>query len=416
MHTRENQRNGATEASRPIEILYCIDSLLGVGGAELSLARIIQALPRDRYRARVVTFHALKAGCELIENSGAPVYHWPLVNPFHPTTLGFARRIWKMVRDERIDIVHTFFHTSDLWTAPLAKLAGVRFLISSRRDMGILRQRKHLFGYRLMRSLFDQVQTVSESVRRYTIDVDGVDPSRVVTIYNGVKEEDPTPVSAAEAAAVRASAGIEPNQILVSTVANLRHVKGLDTLVRAAAIVAARAPEVRFLVAGSFGVSPVDVAYSNGVLRLAAELGVDRVIQFLGGTQHVRPLLEASDVFALPSRSEGLSNALLEAMHSGLPCVATLVGGNPEVVDGGVTGFLVPSDDPEALADRIVDLARDRQKRVRMGVAARERVRVHFGADTMTSTVIRSYDHAMELRPPAAQQTKAAVALGEDEG
>ena len=168
--------------------------------------------------------------------------------------------------------------------------------------------------------------------------------------------------------------------------------KGID--IQAAAIVAKQAPHVRFLVAGAFGSSPMDKAYTDSVRDMAQSLEAERFMTFLGPLDRVRALLQISDIFAAPSRSEGFSNALLEAMESDLPCVATSVGGNPEVVVDGVTGFLVPPEDPELLADRILALVRDERRR-RFGEAGRKRILENFTAASMTARLIENYEHLL---------------------
>jgi glycosyltransferase involved in cell wall biosynthesis len=377
---------------RPVQVAYFIDSLFGVGGAEISLARLVRALPPERFGCRVVTFGGDATGLALIEQSGWPVHRWTMHNLYGPTAFAVARRIRRMVREEGIDIVHTFFQTSDLWAGPIAKASGARYLISSRRDMGILRHRKHRIGYRMLHPLYDQVHAVSESVRQYTIAADGLDPNKVATVYNGIEVGEAPSMTEQEQAPFRRSMGIEEGQIVVTTIANWRQVKGIDILVRAGAIVAERDPRVKFLVAGEYGKNPPDNAYCDSVLELARSVGAERFMKFLGSWERVRDLLGISDIFVLPSRSEGLSNALLEAMESSVPCIATDVGGNPEIVVDGVTGRVVPSEDPERLAQAILDLVADREGARRMGEAGRRRVIEKFTVAAMAAQVVKSYE------------------------
>jgi glycosyltransferase involved in cell wall biosynthesis len=121
-------------------------------------------------------------------------------------------------------------------------------------------------------------------------------------------------------------------------------------------------------------------------------------VHFTGGVTDVRPPLAAMDVFVLPSRAEGMSNALLEAMAAARPCVATAVGGNGEVVSADRTGVLVPPDDPKAMADRVWDLLTDAPLAARMGSAAQEFVTTQFGARAMVGQLERLYAERLSVR------------------
>lgn len=144
--------------------------------------------------------------------------------------------------------------------------------------------------------------------------------------------------------------------------------------------------------------SPADRAYTDQLLELSQTLRHPDSIRFLGHFDQVPALLGLTDVFALPSRSEGLSNALLEAMLCGVPAVATAVGGNPEVVVDGVTGFLVPPEDPASLANAILALLRDPAMRGRMGAASKCRVLEKFSQTGMVSQVRSAYLTALHRK------------------
>jgi L-malate glycosyltransferase len=378
--------------SRPIRILYIMDSIWNVGGAEACLVRMTKHLPPG-FECRVLTFHSSPKSRWFIDQFDCPVDHWQINNVWDRTAFRVARQLYRLVRDQQIDIVHTFFQTSDLWAGPIAKLAGAKVHISSRRDMGFMRQRKHHLVYRLLRGSFDQVQAVSEGVRQYTIETDGVKPERTLTVHTGIDPE--VNVDPNEIRREREQYDLPEGVPVITTVANHRHVKGIDVLVRAAALVIKEAPDARFLIVGGLGGNAEDQAFSKGVVQLAESLGVGGSMRFAGESKRVPTLLALGDVFVLPSRSEGFSNALLEAMRAGLPCVATSVGGNPEVVAEGVTGYLVPPNDPEAMASRILELIRNPVTRRQMGAAGRRRMLQEFTTEIMVSKVTAAYDHLL---------------------
>lgn len=167
-------------------------------------------------------------------------------------------------------------------------------------------------------------------------------------------------------ARTRAALGFDDDELVVGTVGNLTAKKDHRTLLAAVELLAASEPRVRLVVVGS---GPLD----GEVRAEAARRGLaDRVV-FTGSREDVAELLTAFDVYALSSRYEGLSIALLEAMATGLPCVVTRVGGNPEVVTDGVEGWLVEPGDPPALAEALRRLVTDPRRRVAMGERAARR-------------------------------------------
>jgi glycosyltransferase involved in cell wall biosynthesis len=174
----------------------------------------------------------------------------------------------------------------------------------------------------------------------------------------------------------------------IGTVARLEFVKGLPFLLNAAGALQRRHPNLRIEVAGSGSCEP-------RLRLLASRLGLARSVSFLGWRQDVDALHRRWQVFAQPSIYEGFGLAALEAMSSGLPVVASATGGLPELVEDGVTGFLVPIGDVDTLADRLGRLLEDEELRVRMGQAARERVREHFSGAVMGAKTAQVYDRLL---------------------
>jgi len=164
----------------------------------------------------------------------------------------------------------------------------------------------------------------------------------------------------------------------VVMVGRLVPAKGVDTLLRAVASVVRRQPEFRLEVAGDGEARP-------GLKSLAGELGLGAHVRFLGNVQDVPALLARASALVLPSLSEGISLTLLEAMARGLPVVATRVGGNPEVVEDGVTGQLVPARDPDSLAQALLALWPGSERTREMGRAGRQRVEQLFDIKRMVA-------------------------------
>lgn len=365
-----------------------IDHLVAAGGGEGALVKILRLLPRDRFRYSVVTLK-WAIGPDILRSLPCPAHSFELDRTYSWKALQTAYAIRRLIRSENVDIVHTFFETSNTWGGIVAKLSGAPRLVSSRRDMGILQSPKHRLAYRVINRICDRVLTVSEMVRRQCVEGEHIDPAKVVRIYNGMEFEQ---VAAVREAADLTSLGIPADAPVITTVANIRPVKGIDIFIRAAALVLREFPQTYFLVVGA--VNEPDTAAE--LLQLARSLAIENNVKFSGLRDDVLQILRRSKVFCMLSRSEGFSNAVLEAMASEVPCVVTRVGGNPEAIDEGVTGYLVPSEDFAAAADRITYLLRNPEQAARIGRAAREVVRTRFSSERMISDLTQFYESLVE--------------------
>lgn len=307
---------------------------------------------------------------------GATVTCLPGIPRFGPYPLGHLRAflaVRRHVRSTSPDVLHTYFFWPVLFGRLLKALGDVSRLVENREDEGF-NWGRHEYGWlRTTRRFPDRIICVSRGVERHVLRRERLDTDRLRVIYNGVAR--PRAVAAAELAAARRDVGLDPDRPVVGMVANLnRPVKGADTFVETAVRVLREEPETRFLLVGGSG-------ESTGVRGRVDELGISGAVHFAGFRDDVGPFYALMDISILTSLSEGLSITLLESMSRGLPIVATSVGGNPEVVVDGITGYLVPPRDPGEMAERIVALLRDPALRDRMGRQARQRYEAEFSLD-----------------------------------
>jgi glycosyltransferase involved in cell wall biosynthesis len=224
------------------------------------------------------------------------------------------------------------------------------------------------------------------SIERDLAALPWVGPGRVTRIYNGIDLERFRPAGRRE---LRQECGIPVDAPAVAVVARLQALKGHEDLLRGLPAVWERFPELRVLLAGQ---GPHE-AHLRG---LSESLDGQGRVRFLGHCRDVRPVLEAADLFVLPSHKEGLPNALLEAMAMGLPVVATGVGGTGEVVRDGETGLLVPPADPPALAAALCRLLESASLRERLVRDARQRLQAQFSlaqAVDQVEALLRSVVH-----------------------
>jgi len=354
-----------------------------LGGGERIALRIAELLPKYGYRASFLTFSATQ-NSEAVRQSNFPLYLLPVKRTYDIAALGAGLSISLFIYRQQIQLVQTFFESSDLWAGFVTKTMSSAKLIWSRRDMGILRARKHRFAYRIMAGFPDAVFAVSEGVRQHCIDVDRIDPDRAYTIYNAIDFSE----------WARSYKSFSPHMgTTVVSVGNIRRVKGYDILVKAAVMIVQQFPRLSFNIVGHV----LEPDYFAELQDLIRHYNLTDHFHFAGGVDDLKQLLYSADIFVLPSRSEGFSNAIIEAMAASLPVVATSVGGNAESVIGGVSGYLVPSDDPEALASAILALLSNPEKAKAMGLAGHEYALEHFTIDAMMTRIVGTYNKLLTI-------------------
>ncbi len=378
-----------TEHSALPHVLLVLDQFpKTLGGGERVVLNLAALLPKYGYRASILTFsvHPESAG---LKSPPCPIYVLPLQRTYDLTALRAAFELREFLRLQQVQIVHTFFESSDLWAGFVTKSMSKAKLIWSRRDMGILRTRKHNIAYRLMAGAPDAVFAVSEQVRRHCIEVDRIDSARVQTIYNGVNLADWNTASRPAKA---------PGELLVTTIGNIRRVKGHDIFIKAAALIVPRFPKVSFSIAGDV----LEADYFLELQTLVRDLKLSDHFRFVGGITNLAEHLSMADIFVLPSRSEGFSNAIVEAMAAALPVVATSVGGNAEAVEDGVTGLLVPAEDPVALSAAITRLLSDPSQARAMGIAGKSRAAENLTTEAMMNRITTAYRDLLAPSAPLA--------------
>ncbi len=381
-------RAGAADR-RPLvmHVLYSFD----VGGLENGVVNLINRLPEDRFRHAVVALlHCAPAFCQRVQREGVEFIslHKP---PGHAVRL--YPELYRLFRRMRPAIVHTR-NLAALEALVPAALAGVRARVHGEHGWDSFDREGRSAKYRLVRKLYSPLVgryvALSRQIESYLIERVGVASDRVERICNGVDTARffPAPARVALSGCPLPMDGA----VVVGTVGRLQAVKDQLTLVRAVAIACRRgAADVRLVIAGDGPLRP----------EVEAEVracGIADLSWLAGERSDVPDVMRALDVFALPSRSEGISNTILEAMASGLPVVATDVGGSAELVVPGQTGELVPAEDPERMAEALMRYTADAALRKEHGAAARERVERGFSIDGMVARYAQLYDSLLPAR------------------
>jgi glycosyltransferase involved in cell wall biosynthesis len=358
----------------PRKILFCIENI-GRGGTEKQLVGLINRLDRDHFEPRLCT---LRPSSDYLERVDCPCLELNLSRLTSPRGLLALRRLSRMVADEGVDVVHSFFQDPTLLAMPAARLGGAPVRLISFRDLGFWRTPRQVFLMRRIYPLATGFMANSQAVKHDVCRRDRLDPTRIKVIYNGVDTRSYEFVEHLE------------TDVAIGIVGNLnRRVKRADLFLRAAARVHARHPDVVFHVVG------------DGELRgeyedLAAELGIAACTVFAGRIDDVSAYLGKLAVGVICSDSEGFSNALLEYMLRGCAVVATSVGGNLEVIQDGETGLLVPPGNVVALASAMTRLVEE--KKTRLMLTLRARAVAEEGYDWDRCAAEHQEHYGLELR------------------
>jgi glycosyltransferase involved in cell wall biosynthesis/peptidoglycan/xylan/chitin deacetylase (PgdA/CDA1 family) len=279
--------------------------------------------------------------------------------------LGFIVALYRLsmlMRREKIDVAHLLFFDSIILGTVAARLAGVPVIISSRRGIGSLTVKKsEMLLVRALNRLTTCILSNAHAVRDSVLQDEEIPFRKAVVLHNGMVVPQGMAMPPGEA---KLRLGLKPREMSVGIVSNLRHVKGVDVFLRAAAEISKQEPLAHFSIFG------------EGELRgqleaLARELGIEQAVDFLGFRRDVYSLIPGFDVAVISSRSEGCANALLEYCFAGSAVVATDVGGNAEIIANEESGILVPSDDPVSLGNAVVSLLQASHRRTVLGAQAR---------------------------------------------
>ena len=356
---------------RSLNIVHVVDSL-EFGGLERVVTDLAITQAAHGHCVTVFSINNTQGFRFVLETAGVPVVVGNKRGTLDPFVL---RRLRKLAINA--DVVHAHNFVPNYYAA-IATLAmrQAPVLVGTCHDMGMrLANRKLRWLYRWSLTRTARVAMVGRQVHDRFVDSGIIDKMRAATVLNGV------PVgrfrnSTARRSAARTALGIAPDDPVIGCVGRLVALKNHQILLATLPLLVRRYPTLRVVLAGD---GPL-----GGELRSQADkLGVAEHVHFLGAQTNIADLLPAFDIFALPSKTEGLSIALLEACATGLAIVATAVGGNSEIISDGRTGRLVPVDDGIALSSALDDLLGNPFTRIRLGTAASAWVEAHASVDAL---------------------------------
>lgn len=378
-------------------ILYVFDNL-EFGGGERVFAQIINKLCRDKYK---VTVACMPEGIfmERIKGSGASVKPIDMSSKFNFKVI---LQLVNLIKEQRIDIVHSQGARADFFARLSAKLARVPVVISTVPmpvdgfDVNPIKKFIYIVLNKFSERFVDKFIVVSEALKDVMIERHKVDPQKVAMIYNGI-EINEYRIDEAEKVihgklGLMEEIGLKSDVPVIGVIGRLVWQKGFEYFIEAIPGVLNKFKDAKFLVVG-------EGLLEEELKAVSKKLKIDDKISFTGFRRDIKEILATIDIFVIPSLLEGLPMILLEAMGMGKPIVATDIDGIKEVLENGKTGLLVPPRDTVALTDAIVNLLIYRDQAHQMGINARRVVEEKFGVDIMVEKVEDVYEDLLQLNP-----------------
>ena len=380
---------------RKIRVLQIVTRLVG-RGVPRQVLKIATGLDADRYEVDVLAGRSEaheKSLWEEARHSGVSTHYVAsLQRQVGPSAVAAFSAIYRHIRRGCYDIVHTHISTAGILGRLAARAAGVSVVLHTYHGRiaelhdGSLRSRVFLACERLVARQTDALVACSEDMVRHYLEC-GVGVERQYrVIYNAI---DPDAFLREEGPGEK-PAGLE-GKLIVGTAASLTPEKGLDVLLRAMPELLRRCPDVYLLILGE---GPL----RSDLQRMIREMELEQSVGLPGHVEDVRSWLAAFQVFVLPSKSDGVPTAILEAMAMELPVVASRVGGVPEILRQGEIGVMVDPGDPRQLAQALASLLEDPSKCKHLGRIGRQRVRQTFGLDCMIGRLDELYMELLQAK------------------
>jgi len=372
------------------KILYLITDL-NIGGTEKMLYELVTRIDRAKFNPLVCGLKGWGYYAKKIKNTGIPVITLnvdrgiPFLKNFQ-VILSLA----KIIRKEKIDLVHTFLFRANFLGRIAAKLAGVAVVISSIRVME-KEKKYHLFLERLTSFLSEQFLVNSQALKNFIAERIRIAPEKIEIIYNGI---DLLNLPQVNNITKRKEFGFSENDILIGTVGRLHKQKGIEYFIKAIKIVTQSlnrsvAQSLKFLIVGN--------GPGGKSLRLKVKSSkLENKVLLTGWRSDALEIISILDIFVLPSLWEGTPNVILEALAYVKPVITTNVGGAKEIIEDGINGLLVEPANAQALANAILWVLGNQEKAKKMAEKGKEKVEKFFSINKMVEETERLYERLWE--------------------
>ncbi len=376
-----------TETQHSIEprgVVYVVASMI-TGGTQTHLLQVLRFLDRTEYRP---VLFCLRDDGNLLDEAralGVEVYTFGMSGSLRsPRDLAGFWRMVRVLRKIQPALVHGYLLRGNFYGAVAARLVGIRAVVTSKRGLHVPAGAAEKFSVAVSNRLSSVITGNSPAVIEFTREVERTQRHPMEMIPSGIDVDRFEP---RRTRSIRAELGIEGRPVL-GTAITLRPRKGYAMLFRTYAELRKEFPDLALVVAGV-------EEHNDETRRLAEELKITDGLYLIGKRSDMPDVMASLDVFVLPSESEGMSNAILEALALQVPVVATDTGGNRLVIGDGIAGYIVDYKDHAAMAERIGSILRDPSLRAQMGRIGRHRVVESYSAAAMVRSIAALYDRIL---------------------
>lgn len=388
-------------------VCLAIDNL-NVGGSQVDLADLAKGLKKKGYPVFICCLRTGGALVKDVEEAGVKVI---ILGKKSRYDFRIIFRLARILRRERIDIIHSSLFTANFFARVAARIARTPVVIASDQSLGFRKGFLRTWIDRFLKYWTDIMISDSTIVGRLFIERDHFPPERVRVILNGIDLSKLNGPGWRESA--REELGIKKDDLIVGTVARFTFEKGLIYFLEAMPRVISVYPDVRFLIVGDAEL-PQEEIYKKNILEKISALNLESKVILPGFRRDVGRMLAAMDIFISPSIVDNFPNTVMEAMGAGLPVVATRVGSITDAVVEGETGLLVRPGDAKALADAMFILIKDVSLRENMGREGRVRANQKFSRQRVVNEVAEVYQELWKRKGKSTEKELVSFSFGEN--
>lgn len=359
--------------------MYITDSL-NIGGLEVLLLEFLKRIDREKYNPFVCTFTRNSVLIKEFQDIGVPV---EVIEKRDGIDYTLPLRLAKVFKRDKIDLIHTHNVAPWLYGTVAAIITKIPHLVHTEHSNVSSNHKRLFIAEKYLAKYTDIIIADSESVANYLINKQGISSKKVVTILNGIDIDKYR--REIDVNRKRKEIGLNQNDLIIGIVARLVPVKNHLCLLKAFSLLKSKLGNVKLVIVG-------DGELRDDLERYVRDNELDKEVLFLGNRRDVPELLKIFDLFVLPSLSEGLSITLLEAMASGIPIVATDVGGNSEIIGNNEAGILIPPDSVETLFEAMLYLLTNKDRADKLGKAGIQRATQLFSLSHMVKRYEQIYE------------------------
>ena len=362
-----------------IKVVHLVENL-GVGGLEKVLVEIVLKLNKEKYHVSVWCLREGGLLADRLIEEGVNVKILRISTSRNPIGI---YKLYKLIKNHKIELIHTHAYSAGTIGRISAFLYGVSVIISHNHSVHDYYNKYFNFVEWVLSLVADRIICVSDRVKRFANETQGISAKRLITVHNGINDACSVPGKAI--IKLKENLGISPEHTVVGTVTHMEEHKGVFYLIQSASCILEYRKDLIFLLVGAG-------AQEEKLKNFCVDLKIEKNVIFTGERDDIPEILSSIDIFVLPSLREGLPLTILEAMACAKPIIATNVGGIPEAVKDGVSGILVPPKDPESLQNAIVELLDDTEKQETMGLKGKQICDEHFRSRAMVDKIEKLYD------------------------